>query len=107
MLGTLWLTWELIQKNLRDRELLEILTLEQQSIRLSRENPNSETQTWDANPFWVRVEIDEKGGPVENYITLHGSGREVELGAFLSPAERLVLYKDLTDRLRRLDINAH
>jgi uncharacterized membrane protein len=36
-----------------------------------------------------------KGGPVPNYVTLSGNGREVEIGAFLSEEERKALYDDL------------
>jgi uncharacterized membrane protein len=39
---------------------------------------------------------------VPNYLTLKGEGREVELGAFLSEAERIALREDLQDRLRLL-----
>ncbi len=35
-------------------------------------------------------------------MTLEGAGRTVEIGAFLSPEERVDLYHDLQDRLARL-----
>ena len=45
---------------------------------------------------------DIDGGPVEAYLTLSGSGREVELGAFLTPDERRALDIDLRSRLAAL-----
>ncbi|MEM8820806.1 MAG: DUF2244 domain-containing protein [Pseudomonadota bacterium] len=41
----------------------------------------------------------EQGRP-ENYLTLKGGGREIELGAFLSPEERLSLAERLEDAIR-------
>jgi uncharacterized membrane protein len=40
-----------------------------------------------------------EGGPVENYVTMRGNGRTVEIGAFLSPDERLDLYRELMQLL--------
>jgi uncharacterized membrane protein len=34
-------------------------------------------------------------GPVENYLTLRGAGREVEIGRFLTPEERVSLHEEL------------
>jgi hypothetical protein len=43
-----------------------------------------------------------KGGPVDNYLTLKGGSRPVEIGAFLSVAERRALFGELSDCLRRV-----
>ena len=48
----------------------------------------------------MTVHLHPKGGPVENYITLRGGDREVEIGAFLDVSERLALYGDLKRALR-------
>lgn len=104
--GTVWLVWYFLQRSYADAALREDLTLSVDRLDLVRHNPRAPDQSWMANPYWVRVEILAKGGPVANYITLTGAGRSVELGAFLSPDERLALHADLTDRLRALDINA-
>jgi uncharacterized membrane protein len=53
---------------------------------------------WHANPAWVRLSLFENGR-VEKYLTLKGNGREIELGAFLSPPERAALYADLAAAL--------
>lgn len=107
MAVTLWLTWALIQRSYKDGALTETLTIHADRMALLRQNPRSPDQSWEANPYWVKLELHETGGPVENYVTLRGSDRVVEIGAFLSPDERVALHRDLQDRLRRLDANAH
>ena len=56
---------------------------------------------WQANPHWVRVTLHKTGGPVPNYLTLRGNGREVEIGAFLAEEERLTLQHELRRALSR------
>jgi uncharacterized membrane protein len=49
----------------------------------------------------VRIRLREDAA-IEKYLTLEGNGREIELGAFLSPWERETLYADLGAALSRL-----
>ena len=44
--------------------------------------------------------------PIENYLTLEGNQRTIELGAFLSPEERIELKVNIETALNGLDINA-
>ena len=55
---------------------------------------------WEANPYWVRAKLHTKGGPVPNYLTLTGGAREVELGRFLTPLERVELKGLIEKELR-------
>ena len=71
------------------------------SMLLTRQGPGKRRQSWEANPHWVTVSLHEKGGRVPQYLTLRGAGREVELGAFLSEDERVVLQREVTDMLAR------
>jgi uncharacterized membrane protein len=99
----LWGLWVALTRNRRDQSTLaEDLCLTRDQITLTRTNPKRPPQHWSANPHWVRLTLTEKGGPVENYLTLSGAGREVELGAFLSPEERAALHDDLSLALRHL-----
>ncbi|MEM1388078.1 MAG: DUF2244 domain-containing protein [Pseudomonadota bacterium] len=102
MAAAVAMVWYGIRRNSRDGEMREDLSLTCDEIAITRQNPKGPDQCWRANPYWVRVAMHESGGPVENYITLSGAGREVELGAFLSPDERERLYGDLLDRLAEL-----
>lgn len=102
VLGTVALLWVLIRRHQADGALFERLTLSPESIRITHHAPRKPVQDWQANPYWTRVTLHRKGGPVENYITLRGGGREVELGAFLSPEERGALHGELTTALAQL-----
>lgn len=100
--GTIWAIWFALRKNGRDRDIVETLSLTPDRITLVRHGPKGQRQDWEANPYWLRVTLHATGGPVPNYLTLKGQGREVELGAFLSEEERVALKRELQDRIARL-----
>lgn len=93
--------WVALQHSYRTGAVTEELTLTRDLITLHRHTPRRPAQSWQANPHWVRPALHPTGGPVPHYLTLSGNGREVELGAFLTPAERQELHdlllKSLTD----------
>ena len=97
MLGGLWFA---LHVSYRRGEVLEELSVTETTAHLIRHNPTGAPQEWEANRYWVSVHLHPKGGPVENYITLRGGDREVEIGAFLDVAERLALYDELRRALR-------
>jgi uncharacterized membrane protein len=96
----LWGLWTALNISYKRGEVLEELVVNETTAHLTRHNPKGPTQTWEANRYWVSVHLHPKGGPVENYITLRGGDREVEIGAFLDAEERLALYDDLKRALR-------
>lgn len=98
VLGAIWALWAALRRSYRDGMTCEELTLGPRSLDLIRTDPRRPPREWHANPYWVSVHLHREDGPVENYVTLKGAGREVEIGAFLSPGERLTLHADL-DRL--------
>lgn len=100
ILGALWLLWYMLERSYKDGELIEELKLWPDRVELTQHPPRRAAKTWQANPYWVSVHMHPKTGPVENYITLKGNGREVEIGAFLSPEERGQLYGELQQALR-------
>lgn len=98
-LGALWVA---IQATYRSGEAREELRLWPDRVVLVRHDRRGPPRSWQANPHWVRTTLHAKGGPVPNYLTLTGSGRTVEIGAFLSEEERLGLRPEIEDRLARL-----
>ncbi|MGZ9811592.1 DUF2244 domain-containing protein [Pseudoroseicyclus sp. H15] len=96
-------TWWAIRYNQSSRErTVERLWLWEDKLRLNRQNPTGDDRLFEANPYWLRVTIHKEDGPVEDYLTLQGGPRVVELGAFLVPEERRRLAGDLELRLARL-----
>ncbi|WP_299146264.1 DUF2244 domain-containing protein [uncultured Tateyamaria sp.] len=96
-----WGVYFALRRNRRARQIIEVLTLDDDETHLTRTEANGDVQTWDCNRYWTQVTKHEDKGPVPNYITLKGKGREVEIGAFLSEEERLALFDDLQRALRR------
>lgn len=99
--GTVFLLWFFIQRNYRDGRLQENLKIWNDLITVERIEPGGKVSRWHANPFWVRTNL-YSDNRVENYLTLKGGGREIELGAFLSPEERVALRDDVDRALRKL-----
>ena len=91
--------WFALKRSWRAMDVYEDVVLWDDVLRLERHDPKG-LRDWEANPYWVRVALHTKGGPVPNYLTLSGGGREVELGAFLTPVERVELKDRLETMLR-------
>ncbi len=90
--------WYFIRRNDKDGTLSEELRLWSDLIAVHRHNPRKADQYWTANPYWVTVHM-KNTSKIENYLTLKGAGREIELGAFLTSEERKDLHRDLRKKL--------
>ena len=88
-------------KNFNDALLIEKLQIYPKKIILERTEPNNNIKKWHSNPYWTRVNL-YNNGPVESYLTLKGNGKEVELGSFLTPEERINLKKVIDETLSKL-----
>lgn len=100
MLAALVGVWWAINRSYRSGTSFEHLTLTPDRISLIRHDPGRPDRHWQANPYWIRAEL--RPGPVESYLVLQGdheSGREVELGAFLTPEERESLSAEINRAL--------
>ena len=95
-----WGLWTALNISYKRGEVLEELVVDENTAHLTRHNPKGQMQEWEANRYWVSVHLHPNEGPVENYITLRGGDREVEIGAFLDADERLALYDELKHALR-------
>lgn len=93
--------WLALRRSWRAGERREVLELDRARLELTRHDPGHADRHWRANPYWVRLTL-RRDGPVEDYLTLAADGREVELGAFLSPDERRALHRELTRRLAEM-----
>ena len=89
-----------VRRNHLDGRMREEVRLWPDLITVVRHDPDGRVRRWHANPFWVRMKL--RDAHVERYLTLEGGGREIELGAFLSPWERETLHADLAAALRRV-----
>ncbi len=102
ILAAVWGIWFALKRSWRDRDMYEDVLIWDDLVRLERHDPGkTPPRDWEANPYWVRPVLHAKGGPVPQYLTLQGGTREVELGAFLTPPERIALKDTLDRELRR------
>ena len=92
--------WYALHRNTQDGTVAETIRLWPDLMDVTRHNPRSPDQNWQANPYWVKTHIKQRK-EVENYLTLTGGEREIELGSFLTPEERLTLRRDLDEALRQ------
>ena len=91
--------WFAIMSHHRAELVSEELKIWRDRLELTHTKRGTAPLHWIGNPYWVRVDIHSEGGPVENYLTLKGGDRVVELGAFLSPFEREDLMQDVLNEL--------
>jgi len=90
--------------NYCDGRLTEELRIYSDVIAIERRELSGKVYRWHATPYWVKVKMHDE--PVENYMTLEGNQRTVELGGLLPPEERLFLKATIDETLHSLDINA-
>ena len=91
--------WTAINTSYKRGRVLEVFAASADMVTLTRHNPDGSVQSWSANKYWASVHLHPTEGPVENYLPLRGGDREVEIGAFLDVAERMVLYGELRGAL--------
>lgn len=96
------LLWWGLERSRRDGRTVEELAADRGMIRLVRTEPDGSEREWSCHSRWARVTLHRSEGPVPNYVTLRGMGREVEIGAFLSEDERVALHGELLDALASL-----
>ena len=91
----LWAIWTALEVSYRRGEILEEMEVDETHVRLVHQARGADARRWEANRYWASVHLHPTGGPVEDYITLRGGDREVEIGAFLAVEERRRLYAEL------------
>lgn len=84
-----------------DRSVYEHIKLWPDLMTVHRYNPRTKDQYWQANPYWVRLKMRDTHTH-QNYLTLTGGAREIELASFLSPEERVDLRYKIEQALKNL-----
>lgn len=92
--------WYGFRRNQFDGRLVEEIAVWPDEVRIERREPRGRVRRWSADPWRVRLTLHDDA-KVEKYLTLRGAGREVELGAFLSPEERVALAAEVEEALTR------
>jgi uncharacterized membrane protein len=101
VIGALLALYLALRRSYFDGRLTEVVRLWPDLITVERCEPRGTVRRWHANPFWVKTRLKDNAR-IEKYLTLEGNGREIELGAFLSPPERVALYRELCTAIGRL-----
>lgn len=95
------LLWLFLKISYFTGRLTEELLLWPDAIAVERREPTGRIRRWAANPYWVDIDTTNTR-EIQNYLTLRGGGRRIELGAFLTPEERAELAGELRRQISRL-----
>ena len=98
---TFYLFLTLLQKNFQAGHTFEEILISKRKIIVVHKEKNKEQKTWEGNPYWTKVDVDIHNAKLKNYLTLAGKGRHIELGAFLSPDERIELRDKIQNALAK------
>ena len=102
---TLYLFLFLLEKSFQSGQLYEEIKISSGKIEITHKEKNKKKLTWEGNPFWTKVVMEEKANKVENYLTIREKGRHIELGAFLSPDERINLKNEIQNALAKAKLS--
>ena len=101
-LGALLFLFLSIMLNYQAGKLYENVKIWPDLIEVKRYETNGTSKEWNANPYWTKVNLYTESQKIENYLTLSGNGREVEIGAFLAPNERVEIKEKIDTIIKRL-----
>ena len=102
---TFYLFLFFLGKNFQSGQLYEEIKISSEKIEITHKEKNKKKLTWEGNPFWTKVVMEEKANKVENYLTIREKGRHIELGAFLSPDERINLKNEIQNALAKAKLS--
>ena len=98
---TFYLFLIMLQRNFQQGNTFEEIFISKSKIVVVHQEKNKKQKTWEGNPYWTRVTLDINNPKLKNYLTLAGKGRHIELGAFLSPDERIQLRDKIQNALAK------
>ena len=102
---TFYLFLFFLGKSFQSGQLYEEIKISAEKIEITHKEKNKKKVTWEGNPFWTKVIIEETANKVENYLTIREKGRHIELGAFLSPDERIDLKNEIQNALAKAKLS--
>jgi uncharacterized membrane protein len=82
----------------RESRRAEFVRLDRGGVSVRRLEPDGSSQSWQFEPYWLRVSIEAAGR--HDRLMLRSHGRDLEIGAFLTSAERRELARALEAALR-------
>jgi uncharacterized membrane protein len=86
--------------NYRDARAAEIVELDEDHLTLRRITASRETTSWQFNPAWVRLQVDERPSG-ECALMLCSAGQSVRLARELSDPERREFARAFGDAIAR------
>ena len=101
---TFYIFLTLLQKNFQQGTTFEEILISKNKIVVVHQEKNKAQLSWECNPYWTKVHLDANNPKLKNYLTLAGKGKHIELGAFLSPDERLELRNRIQNALAKANI---
>lgn len=101
LLADILLVYGMMKLTYRSGKLREVVRLWPDRLLVERFEPSGRRKAWEANPHWVRVSV-MRTKTVEDYLVLSAGGKDIELGAFLTPEERRSLADELRAQLSRV-----
>jgi uncharacterized membrane protein len=73
--------------NFRALRVSETVDLTDDALTVTRVTPNGRAQSWDFNPYWVRLHLDERVGR-SSELSLASHGKRLVFASFLTDSER-------------------
>ncbi|MEZ5829161.1 MAG: DUF2244 domain-containing protein [Hyphomicrobiales bacterium] len=73
--------------NFRALRVYETVDLTNEALTVTRVEPNGKSQSWSFNPYWVRVQLNERVGRTSE-LSLASHGKRLVFGRFLTDPER-------------------
>lgn len=74
--------------NLRDARLAEYISLSSETLQVERVDPWGRRKSWTFQPQWLHVAMDDPPKH-ESRLELRSHGKQLVIGRFLTPVERL------------------
>jgi uncharacterized membrane protein len=73
--------------NYRAARLYETVDLTPKALTVTRVQPSGKAQSWSFNPYWVRLDLEERIGR-SSELSIASHGKRLVFGAFLTDLER-------------------